>query len=363
MRRQIWGAVLLAAALSGTALARATPVVPAPERAVCGVHAVLETAGGRSCLHRGGDLYDARAQAPWLGKAPVTAPPVCYGDGQSGARVQMIYGYVAGQRNRASIVVPRIRTAMAPRMQAVIKAASGGKDLGIRFAFERGCRTLSVPVVAFPAGTVQGARGEVADVQFGKMVSHLQKLGFTRTDRKYQVIWDWHNSAGVCGLGELIPDFDQPTAINVHNGVPTVGARTDVPSAVGASNVVPVPRYSAVWKNVFGPRGPGCWESDQSGAGVQVHELMHTLGAVQLSAPHSDGAGHCTDTPSVLCASTSRPSVPACAVQKVQVLDCGQDDYWNPAPAQGSYLSHSGNIATSQFFGPQVQDRLIGSPV
>lgn len=359
MRKKVTAALALVAALSGSALA-GSPSEPD----LCGPGlTLLESAHHRSCVHPAGDLYDARTQAPWRAATPVTAPPVCYGDGQSGPRVQLIYGYVAGQTNRAAVVVPQIRSVFAPRMQAMIKAASGGEDLGIRFAYDAGCKAISVPVVAFPAATVQGTGGAVADTQFTAMISHLQKLGHTRTDRKYQVIWDWWNRGGVCGLGELAPDLDQPTPVNLHNGVPTAGSHTDLPSTLGVHDSVPVPRYSAVWKNVFGPRGPGCWELDQSGAGVQVHELMHTLGAVQLSAPHSDGAGHCTDTPSVMCTGNGPPAVPACARQKVQVLDCGQDDFWNPDPPQGSYLSTAGNIATSQFFGPQPQDRLVGAPL
>jgi len=356
VRRQVLAAMLLVSALSGTALARPSGALG------CGPGQTR--LGSASCVHTKGDLYDARAQSLWAGSTPATARPICYGDGASGPRVQLIYGYVAGQKNRAPGVVPQIRGVFAARMQAMITAASAGKDLGIRFAFGAGCKALSVPVVAFPASTVQGPNGSTASAQFGKMITHLQKLGYSRTDRKYQVIWDWWNAAGVCGLGELAAGLDQPTPANVHNGVPTAGSHTDVPSVVGAQDLAPAPRYSAVWKNVFGPRGPGCWEFDQSGAGVEVHELMHTLGAVQLSAPHSDGAGHCTDTPSVMCTGGgARPSVPACAVQKVQVLDCGMDDFWNPNPAQGSYLSQADNIAASQFFGPQLQDRLTGSPL
>jgi hypothetical protein len=367
-RAQLLAAVLLAGALSGSALATTTPEVRVVRDAAgCGGvgFTLLESPVHRSCVHSVGDLYDGRAQAAWLGKAPATAPPVCYGDGQTGARVQLVYGYVAGQKNRAATVVPQVRAVMAPRMQAMIKAASAGKDLGIRFAYDTGCRSMSVPVVAFPASVVSGKDANVAEAQFTKMIAHLQKLGFDRTDRKYEVVWDWWNSAGVCGLGELVPDLDQPTGANVHNGVPTVGARTDAVKALTLQNSVPSARYSGVWRNAFGPRGVSCWDLGQSGAEVQVHELMHTLGAVQLSAPHSDGGGHCTDTPSVMCPGSggARPAVPACAVQKVQVLDCGMDDFWNPNPAQGSYLSTGDNIATSQFFGPQAQDRLVASPI
>ena len=84
---------------------------------------------------------------------------------------------------------------------------------------------------------------------------------------------------------------------------------------------------------------------------------------MQLSAPHSDGGGLCTDTPSVMCPTNGfAPTEPRCAIAAVEVLDCGLDDFWNPAPATGSYLATHDNIADSAYFGPQPQDRLPAIP-
>lgn len=349
----------------GLVVASLLAAVPSGARAadLCGPGFTTLVGPSRvSCVHSSSDLYDGRLQAAAAvsGRKPTTSPPVCYGDGQTGPRVQLVYGYVAGQRNRAATAVPLISKTIAPRMQAVVKAASAGKDLGIRFAFNTGCQGLSVPVVAFPASVVKSA---VADDQLTAMIDHLQSLGYDRTDRKYQVVWDWWNNAGVCGLGELLADA--PGAGRVHDGVPSVG-HTDVTQKAGISQTLPIPRYSAVWAHVFTPQGPDCWQYAQSGAAVEVHELFHTLGAVQLSAPHSDGGGHCTDSPSIMCMgdATGGVAIPACARAAVQVLDCGNDDYWNPTPVSGSYLDGSpANIAASSYFGPQVQDRLAGAPV
>ena len=54
--------------------------------------------------------------------------------------------------------------------------------------------------------------------------------------------------------------------------------------------------------------------------------------------------------------------IPACD-KPVPVIDCGQDDYWNPDPAPGSYLDLHANVARSRFLGPQPQDALSGLPV
>ena len=361
MRTRGWWALLLAAVLTLPAQASSAPSV-VPNAAVCGGpgFTLLQSPLRRSCVHTTPDGYDGRLQARWAGITPATAPPVCYGDGQSGARVQLIYGYPAGQPDRESVIVPQVRALMAPRMQAVIKASSAGKDLGIRFAFDAPCARLSVPVVRFPASTVASPG---ADDQFLKIRDELIRLGYTRTDRKYEVIWDWWNNKGICGLGELLYGADQPTPVNEHNGGPVVGSHTDPAGVLGLQDYADRARYAAVWRSPTGPKGYNCFEMGQSHAEVQVHELFHSLGAVQPSAPHSDSGGHCTDTPSVMCPAGRVPAVPSCGQQAVEVLDCGMDDYWNPNPASGSYLSKADNIATSQFFGPQLADRFVGAPV
>jgi len=342
--------------LAAPAAAQPAPVV-VPGSPRCGGMTLLIGRYGESCVHATGDLYDGRAEAPWRGVPPATAPVPCYGDGTTGPRVQLLYGYIAGRPNRAAEVRRQAWKEMAPRMQAVIRAASGGKDLAIRFAFEPGCAGLSVPVVRLPASVGKGT----PDARFTTVIEVLHGLGYTRRDRRYEVLLDGWTSNGVCGLGELAPAMDQPHPANVHDGVPTVGGHTDVPSTVGAPDDALLPRYSAVWHSTFGRNGPDCWQLGQSHASVQVHELFHTLGAVQLSAPNSDGGGHCTDMPSVMC-SNAKPTVRACTNRPVEVLDCGQDDYWNPSPPSGSYLATGDNIATSVFFGPQPQDRFAALP-
>lgn len=359
VRRGLAVLVLVLAAVAAPADAGRGEIGVVANAEVCGGLTLIRGSHHLSCVHPSPDQpHDARTAAP-----PVAAAPVCYGDGVTGPRVQLIYGYLAGQRNSAA-AVSQVRTQMAPRMQAMVKAASGGKDLGIRFAFAPGCKGLSVPVVRFPASVVAGSQGSAAEVQFGRMIETLQEAGFDRSDRKYVVIWDWWNGAGVCGLGELRPTLDQPMPVNVHNGVPTAGGHTDVLSTLGLGATASVPRYAAVWRHAFRAGGPGCWEEGQSRVSVQVHELFHTLGAVQLSAPHSDGGGHCTDTPSAMCQVRGKvPAVRACATQPVQVLDCGMDDFWHPAPPAGSYLEYGPNIAASAYFGPQPQDQLVFSPL
>jgi hypothetical protein len=90
-----------------------------------------------------------------------------------------------------------------------------------------------------------------------------------------------------------------------------------------------------------------------------LHELLHTLGAVQDNAPHATGGGHCYDGADVMCYADGGPRSPRyrssyCSTLTSvipQVIDCSRDDYFNPTPNPGSYLSTHWNVYDSAFLG------------
>jgi hypothetical protein len=167
------------------------------------------------------------------------------------------------------------------------------------------------------------------DDSFGNTVSELAALGYASPSRKYLV---WMDAPGpYCGIGETYLD-DRDVLDNYNNGrssVPGMFARVDAP----------------------------CWGS--STTPVEAHELVHTLGAVQSSAPHSTGrfpapaGGHCTDESDVMCYDDDGKGAAAvtsvCPSSEERRLDCGDDDYFHTSPAPGSYLDTHWNTANSRF--------------
>jgi hypothetical protein len=83
-----------------------------------------------------------------------------------------------------------------------------------------------------------------------------------------------------------------------------------------------------------------------------THEVFHLLGAVQPSAPHTGGAGHCDDFQLDLMCTGGDPS---CQLRQYTTtvlplpLDCNGDDYFNPEPPPGSYLATHWNTYNSPF--------------
>ncbi len=346
------------AAAVPTARSSAAQVLRTPDAPACGgagftLVQLKGEPGSQGCIHTSPDLLPpprVPAKAPTRGPASAKVP--CYGDGQTGPRIQFLYGYLEGERNNTAAVTKQVRTSIAPRMQAVINAQSLGQNLGLRFV-NPGCRGISVIALKLPRD-VREEDGKTGDAgyQITMMSRFLAAKGYDKSDRKYQVLLDG-GSTNACGVGfsaQGSPMTSMPYA-PFSEGAP-VGSERLLDRKVFGSTQLSL---------VFG----GECRVDTYGLSTvttELHELFHTLGAVQLDAPHAD-TGHCFDAPSVMCSGGSEGyglgvQIPACEKVLVETLDCGMDDYWNPSPQPNTYLSTHLNIAKSQFFGPQPGDTL-----
>jgi hypothetical protein len=255
------------------------------------------TSTGRRSDGAGAPINVASGSSTLLGKAPV-----CDGDGTSGNRIAFYYAYFAGQPNDLAAARKNLIN-VVERANALVYESSEafGADQSLRIVTDSNCVPL-IRAIELPAVDEDSFNATVRD-------AHLDA-----TNRKYVL---FANTAHYCGLGTL--DFDdQPGSDNVNNGGPS-WARIDL----------------------------GCW----TGA-VTAHEIFHMLGAVQKSAPHYDGTGHCTDDFDLMCyqSADGKPVSVQCPDPVMQQrLDCGGDDYYNPHPAPGSYLATHWNTANSSF--------------
>jgi hypothetical protein len=192
-----------------------------------------------------------------------------------------------------------------------LSAAETGGIRRVRYVHDATCTPTVLNVTLSAAG----------DDNLTNTINELRAQGFSRTDRKYLV---WMDANIYCGIAQVYTD-DRPGQDNPNNG------RAGIPGMVA--------RVDAA-----------CW--GRSNGLVEAHELVHTLGGVQPTAPHATANHHCTDdydrmcysdaagvTVKVLCAATSHENR----------LDCNHDDYFSTAPVAGTYLATRWNTANSVF--------------
>jgi hypothetical protein len=282
---------------------------------LCAEPGTVRMAGGDACTH-GADPappgFDVQEPVPPLHTRVASAQAAilaCDGDGQNGFRVQILYVRASDTPNRFAEFLPSIRAWAAEENEIVqLSAAETGGIRQIRFVQDPAtCQPAVVEAVVSPDGLAN----------FWTMIGELQGLGFQRTDRIYQAFVDATN---YCGIGVVWNDDRHDGSVNRHN--------------IG-------PSYSRI--------DSGCW-----GGAIAAHELLHNLGGVQLSAPHSSGGFHCIDEWDVMCyadSSHSRPLEYDCAnpLSDALLLDCNHDDYFNTDPPPGSYLATHWNAANNRF--------------
>ena len=323
----------------------ATPVRVTPDHSACGRGFTAEEFLGEDpfaiCRHSFND--PAPTRSPKNGVARVA--PICHGNGINGARIQLIYMYIEGQPNRASEWVPRIANDWVPAMEGAFRTTSAdqGREIGMRLHMP-GCK------VEVTTLSIDADEGEADNGQFSRIVNRVRTSGINTTDRKFHVWFDGP-AKGPCGVGQalLAPVVgDNPTPANPHN----FGYDFAVVPQVAVSFKLPFPFPN--WQQAQ----PACWGSGAMGALTEVHEVLHTLGAVNPTSPNSNGLGHCRDELDIMCYSEGGvKTVPRCAIQ-VEALDCGADDYFNARPPLGSYLSLNWNTANSRYLGPAPEDNV-----
>ena len=244
----------------------------------------------------------------------------CYGDGQSGNRVQAVYAVPADRPDRYDEVVGSIRQ-WAADIDGVFQASSAktGGSRRIRFVTDRNCN-LDVQRVRLSAS---------GDDTFDRTVTEFNAQGLKRSDRKYLV---WMDSTVLCGIASYYDD-DRPTG-NANDGlagIPGSIARTD----------------------------SGCWGLTAKGQSIEAHELMHSLGAVMRSAPNSSAAGHCTDDSDRMCYQDGTVAAlrSLCPSSQEPLFDCANDDYFHTSPRTGNYLATRWNAANSSFLSSAPSDQ------
>lgn len=257
------------------------------------------------------------ARRPAL-RSATSATAVCDGDGVSGNRVQLIYAHASDVADQYATYLSSFQqwAADADSFYSNSAAQTGGTR-NIRFVTDSNCN----PVI--PDVTLSTTGDDNAVNTFNEVAAQ----GYSLSNRKYVVLVDAHV---YCGISSTAWD-DSPGPTNANN-----------------------------YGNSFARVDAGCW-----GGWLIGHELGHELGAVQMSAPHSDGNWHCTDGYDLMCDYGGSPNITFTTCPNASdngTMDCNHDDYFSTNPPAGSYLATHWNVANNVFL-IQPQTALVDSIV
>lgn len=315
---------VFAAALStapvGARGSQASATDPCP-----GLEVLAEVDGTTLCTH-GPDAPFTPQTAPPEGVAPeATSGIQCYGNGTSGARVQLIYAHPAGVDRFASLRPQMlVRAAQIDAIYNASAAQTGGRR-HVRWVTDSACNLDVRNVTVSSAAIPYNGMSTLAD--------ELDRQGFDSNDRKYLVWVETNNNEqfpGCAGLASVFPD-DRPGQENLNNQL------------VGYTRI-----------------DETCLRSFYTGE-VEAHELMHNLGAVQSTAPRKSPNGHCSDEHDVMCYDGDGPgpfrtSIVCTDPVNESRLDCNHDDYFRaPNPISG-YLATHWNTANSRWLSEVTGD-------
>ncbi|GAC1409383.1 MAG: hypothetical protein NVSMB57_01990 [Actinomycetota bacterium] len=229
--------------------------------------------------------------------------------------VEIYYGYLAKAPNRHDQMVAEIRSQFTAADTTWLDSQSIAKH-GPREHLYVSCDSNNLPTI----GTVHLSATVANDdnLRFESIVNDMQRDLHVNPLAHYWVFVDGATSMSFGGQSYVGGSLATSDAAGIEN-----------PNNIG-------PGYSVN----YGRTG---W----NGGFIFAHENAHAMGAVQPSAPHATSGYHCTDGYDVMCYDDGSPqgklyNTKACSSY---VFDCSGDDYFNPKPAPGSFLSNHWNLA------------------
>ncbi|HLD07025.1 MAG TPA: hypothetical protein VJC16_05860 [Candidatus Nanoarchaeia archaeon] len=294
----------------------------------------------------GADTYSVTVNLPGSESQPNTGPdstsyasqlkevpPFCV-TGDEDHRAQLVYARPQDASDRYDLLAPKIRK-WAGQGNGIVNAEAKRFDVNANLKMACEGSKLSVLNVVLSEASKEKANVDV-------LVSELRSKGFKDDKVKYIVWYD-----GFVTQPDGRPGTKAEAWLDNWPGEHFGKPQDDGPTADNAFN------QGADFAFVYQQFDGGYAQV------AMLHEYSHTLGAVQHSAPHHTGDGHCKDSrpvhmggQDVNCAfNPSHPSYKPSLEVYGDVCngfgyryDCGNDDYFNPKPEPGSYLATHWNL-------------------
>jgi hypothetical protein len=252
----------------------------------------------------------------------------------SSAVIKVIYAYPTDVGNRIGAYWPVIQTGMS--WVSELTAGESGNTKALRLDLGTSGGPGCIDVQTIPLALPSSSYTAVPSLTFNLIKSELQA-----------------KTVGQLGTRNFIVYADGIS-------LPNAGGEAQVVNDDSAAGTTY--RLGGLWGMLYGRGGTDFFGSQtsypagttsRSHVDIALHEISHTLGAVQRSAPHHSTNWHCLDEWDILCydddGSGGLSTYVACSTPASQIWDCNRDDYFSPSPAPGSYLATHWNLYNSPF--------------
>ncbi len=257
--------------------------------------------------------------APWRGTERATDNPAST---SSGSKIKLVYVYGADQPDRFGQYASLIQTDAKAIAETVAATSGGTKTLRFDTGTDGGAGYVDIASVRLPqaAAVYQSMPAASRSAAIKAAVGPTVRVsGVTH----YAVYADGlYGGDWVSGIAEMYVDARKSTSNNNNR--------------------------DGLWATVWGDGSPTFSSSHRT---TLLHEITHTLGGVQNSAPHGTTNGHCSEGLDVMCYDDGglKPGQAMSQSCSTVQYDCNSDDYFNAAPAAGSYLATNWNVYDSSF--------------
>jgi len=258
--------------------------------------------------------------APWRGTERATDNPAST---SSGSKIKLVYVHGADQPSRFAQYASLMQTDAKAIAETVAAASGGTRTLRFDTGTDGGAGYVDIASVRLPHPAAAYRSMRPADRSAAIKAAVAGTARIARGVAHYAVYADGlYGDDWVAGIAEMYLDSSKWASNNNNR--------------------------DNLWAFVFGDGSPSFSSSHRT---TLLHEITHTLGGVQPTSPNGTGAGHCSDLRDVMCYDDGALKAGQSLVVRCGAVayDCNGDDYFNPAPAPGSYLASSWNVFDSSF--------------
>ncbi len=249
-------------------------------------------------------------------------------------KFKFFYVRASDMADRFELVANMMQKSISTLHAFMLQASGGKRTVSLDLGTTCGPLYADIGALTLP-GTLASYLDKDGQINVNKTIGDLQSFSesIDGPPRHYIFVLDQFEAPSyISGIGVMALD-DSPGITNYNNRPGAIAYVATPEGSINQSVNSQVPR-------------------------ALLHEMSHTIGAVQPSAPNATSAGHCKDGLDIMCYSDGSPesagySSGVCSPPEMAgmyfAFDCNNNDYFSSNPAPDSYLANKWNVYNSKY--------------